>query len=115
MPDFERTLFVSDADLPVQVCIYAWISKCEELVIEYRFEDDRTSTRNFKRVAFVDREECMQMAEFYKVKVEELPSVIYEECGVGYESTPSHADIVFQETLNFILDSGVRYKLKETV
>ena len=48
-------------------------------------------------------------------KVDELPQMVYDECGVGYESTPSQADIVFQQVLDFILDSGVKYRLRDAV
>ncbi len=115
MSNSQKTLFVTDADLPVQVYVFVWISERREFVVEYRFEDDRASFRNFKRMAVVDRQGCMQMARFYNVKVDELPQMVYDECGVGYESTPSQADIVFQQVLDFILDSGVKYRLRDAV
>ncbi len=112
MSETDNTLFVTDADLSVQIYIYAQINWRGELVIEYRHDDDRAPHRNYTREAVVDREDTAAMAKRLNVRVEELPERLDEVCGVKYESVPSHADEVFQQALNFILDAGVRYRLK---
>jgi hypothetical protein len=53
------------------------------------------------------------MAKYYGVQVEQLPQLLYDECGVAYDSVPSDVERVFQDVLNFILESGVRYKFRD--
>lgn len=108
----EKNLIITDADLNVEVAVYAMVNEFYELVIEYCHNDDISPDRSFRRSATVDREETREMAKLLNIKVEELPKRLYEECGVSYGSTPSHAEMVFQETLDFILDCGARYELK---
>ncbi len=108
----EKNLIITDGDLDVEVAVYAMVNEFHELVIEYCHNDDMAPGRSFSRSATVDREETREMAKQLNIKVEELPKRLYEECGVSYGSTPSHAEMVFQETLDFILDCGARYELK---
>ena len=108
----EKNLIITDGDLDVEVAVYAMVNEFYELVIEYCHNDDILPDRSFRRSATVDREETREMAKLLNIKVEELPKRLYEECGVSYGSTPSHAETVFQETLDFILDCGARYELK---
>lgn len=108
----EKNLIITDGDLDVEVAVYAMVNEFHELVIEYCHNDDMAPDRSFSRSATVDREETREIARLLNIKVEDLPKRIYEECGVSYGSTPSHAETVFQETLDFILDCGARYELK---
>lgn len=108
----EKNLIITDGDLDVEVAVYAMVNEFYELVIEYCHNDDILPDRSFRRSATVDREETREMAKLLNIKVEELPKRLYEECGVSYGSTPSHAETVFQETLDFILDCGARYELR---
>ena len=108
----EKNLIITDGDLDVEVAVYAMVNEFYELVIEYCHNDDISPDRSFRRSATVEREETREMAKLLNIKVEDLPKRIYEECGVSYGSTPSHAETVFQETLDFILDCGARYELK---
>lgn len=108
----EKNLIITDGDLDVEVAVYAMVNEFHELVIEYCHNDDMAPCRSFSRSATVDREETREMAKLLNIKVEELPKRLYEECGVSYGSTPSHAETVFQETLDFILDCGARYELR---
>lgn len=108
----EKNLIITDGDLDVEVAVYAMVNEFYELVIEYCHNDDMAPCRSFSRSATVDREETREMAKLLNIKVEELPKRLYEKCGVSYGSTPSHAETVFQETLDFILDCGARYELK---
>lgn len=112
MANIDKTLFITDADLSKQVCIFASINERRELVVEYRFEDDNAPCRNFTRLAIVDSESSEQMAEYYRVAVEELPQLLFDECGVVYESTPSRGDAVFKQALDIILDSGMKYRFR---
>lgn len=109
-----KTLFCTDADLGVRIFIYAFVNERREFVIKYCFEDDGASSMNFKKVAVVDREDTLQISRFLNVKIEELTQLLYDECGIDYESTPSHGDAVFRDALDFILDAGAGYKFKET-
>lgn len=108
----EKNLIITDGDLDVEVAVYAMLNEFHELVIEYCHNDDMAPGRSFSRSATVDREETREIARLLNIKVEDLPKRIHEECGVSYGSTPSHAETVFQETLDFILDCGARYELK---
>ena len=108
----EKNLIITDGNLDVEVAVYAMVNEFYELVIEYCHNDDILPDRSFRRSATVEREETIEIARLLNIKVEELPKRLYEECGVSYGSTQSHAEMVFKETLDFILDCGARYELK---
>ena len=112
MSNIEKTLIITDADMPLQAAVYALINDYKELVIEFRLDDDRHSSNSFARHAVVDKDDAILMARHLNIKVEELPNKVYEVCGVSYASTVSHAESVFQEVLEFILDCGARFNLK---
>ena len=108
----EKNLIITDGDLDVEVAVYAMVNEFYELVIEYCHNDDISPDRSFRRSATVEREETREIARLLNIKVEDLPKRIYEECGVSYGSTQSHAEMVFKKTLDFRLDCGARYELK---
>ena len=112
MSNIEKTLIITDADMPVEATVYAMINNFREFVVEFRLDDDRHRSNSFTKHAVVDRDETIDMARRLNIKVEELPNKVYEVCGVSYASTVSHAESVFQEALEFILDSGARFNLK---
>ena len=112
MSNIEKTLIITDADMPVEAAVYAMINDFREFVIEFRLDDDRHRSNSFARHAVVDKDDAILMARRLNIKVEELPSKMYEVCGVSYASTVSHAESVFQEALEFILDCGARFNLK---
>ena len=112
MSNIAKTLINTDADMPLQAAVYALINDFREFVIEFRLDDDRHRSNSFARHAVVDRDEAIDMARHLNIKIEELPNKVYEVCGVSYASTVSHAESVFQEALEFILDSGARFNLK---
>lgn len=107
----EKNLFSTDADCSAQAEIYASIDVRKRLVVEYSCSYDDAPQRDFDRRAVVDSEDTAQMAAYYKVGVEQLPQLLFDRCGVPYDSTPSEADGVFKGALDVILDSGVHYKL----
>lgn len=111
MSNIEKTLIITDADMPVEAAVYAMINDFREFVIEFRLDDDRHRS-NSSRHAVVDKDDAILMARHLNIKVEELPNKVYEVCGVSYASTVSHAESVFQEALEFILDCGARFNLK---
>lgn len=109
MSNIEKTLIITDADMPVEAAVYAMINDFREFVIEFRLDDDRHRSNSFTRHAVVDKDDAILMARHLNIKVEELPNKV---CGVSYASTVSHAERVFQEALEFILDCGARFNLK---
>lgn len=109
----EKTLFTTDADCSKQATIYASIDIRKRLVIEYCCEYNGSPMRNFQRCAVVDSDDTRQMAAYYKISIEQLPNLLFDKCGVAYDSVPSEADRVFKEALDVILDAMVHYKLDE--
>ena len=109
----EKILINTDVDLPIQASVCALVNDRGELVIDYTYEDDEELSSDFRRAAIVDREDTLEMAKYYGVQVEQLPQLLYDECGVAYDSVPSDVERVFQDVLNFILESGVRYKFRD--
>ncbi len=109
----EKTLFTTDADCSKQATIYASIDICKRLVIEYHCEYDDSPSRNFERRAVVDNYDTQQMAAYYNVDIKQLPELLFDKCGVAYDSVPSEADSVFKQVLDIILDAMVHYKLDE--
>jgi hypothetical protein len=53
------------------------------------------------------------MALYYNVKIEQLPQLLFDKCGVAYAGTPSEAEEVFKQALDAILEARVRYKMSE--
>lgn len=113
MSNIAKTLINTDADMPMQAAVYALINDYRELVIEFRFDDDRHRNNSFCKQAVVDKDNTIDMARHLNIKVEELPNKVYEVCGISYDSTVSHAESIFQEALEFILDCGARFNLRE--
>ena len=113
MSNIEKTLIITDADLPVQAAVYTLINDFKEFVIEFRLDDDRHRNNSFCKQAVVDKDDTIDMARHLNIQVEELPNKVYEVCGISYDSTVSHAESVFQEALEFILDCGARFNLRE--
>lgn len=113
MCKFTKTLFSTDADMPKQASIYVAINDFNELVIEYLLEDENTPSHSFRKLATVDSVDTLTLAKHYNSSIEDLPQLIYNACGLPYDSTHSYADEVFQEALNFILETNANFKLKD--
>lgn len=109
----EKSLFTTDADCSTQATIYALIDVRKRLVIEYNCKYDNKPSYDFEKRATVDSYDTQQMAEYYKVSIEQLPNLLFDKCGVAYDSVPSEAERVFKEALDAILDAMVHYKLDE--
>lgn len=115
MCKFEKNLITTDADLPIAASVYAIVNTRNELVIEYIFEDDQKPWSNFKKLAIVDKDDTIKLANYYNVEMEHLPQFFYDECGIPYDSVPSQAEKIFKESLEIILESGAQYKFKEAI
>lgn len=109
----EKCLACTDSDLPFEAAVYATINYFNELEIEYCFTDDRHHEKNFTRKATVCKEDTITMARYLHTTVEELPKTLFESCGSAYCSSTSNAELIFQETLNTIIDTGVTYNLHD--
>lgn len=108
----EKCLAITDADFPRAAAAYAWVDAGGELVVEYRRENVRSGLEETVRRAVVDADESRKMAAYYRVKVDELPAVLEEACGVGYATTLSEVERAFGDALEVILESGANYKFK---
>ena len=112
MDSNEKCLAITDADFPRSAAVYAWVDACGELVVEYGRENERSGQEEIVRRAVVDAEEIVKMAAYYRVTVNELPSVLDDACGVGYATTLSDVERAFGDALEVILESGANYKFK---
>lgn len=108
----EKCLATMDADLPLMSDVYAWIDGSGELIVEYRKEEDSDGQEMTIRRAVVDADESRKMAAYYRVKVDVLPAVLEEMCGVNYATTKSVVERVFADALEVILESGAKYHFK---
>lgn len=109
----EKNLFSTDADCSVQAEVYASTDVRKRLVIEYSCTYDNAPQRDFDKRAIVDSDDTAQMALYYNVKIEQLPQLLFDKCGVAYAGTPSEAEEVFKQALDAILEARVRYKMSE--
>lgn len=108
----EITIIESDGDLPFGAYILAGLSERMELTVEYVYTNYETG-RNTTRLATVDTTDTVSMSKYLKAKSEDLPEIIYDECGDSSGiSVPSEVEATFKKILDFILDCGVRYKLR---
>ncbi len=103
----------TDADLPIVASVFVSINEMNELVVEYRFEHDQVPKRNFLKKAVVDDVDTRSMAAYYHIRLEELPALFDERCGIAYDSTAMEAERIFQEALELILEAGVRFHLRD--
>ena len=111
----KKKLIITDIDLPIGASVYAIVNTRKEFIIEYSYQDDEKPWHNFKKLAIVDKEDTAKMAAYYNIKIEELPQMFYNKCGIPYDSVPSQAEIIFKESLDIILKSGSQYKFKESI
>ncbi len=113
MSKSEACLIHTDADLPVVASVFVLINETDEFVVEYRFEHDKAPKHSFLKKAIVDDEDTRSMAAHFRVEVEDLPALFDERCGLAYDSTASEAERIFQESLELILEAGVRFRLRD--
>lgn len=112
MENYSKIIAESDGDLPFGSCVSADINFRKELVIEYVTTDYKTEIEQ-KKVAVVDNEDSLRMAEYLGVELEALPQSIFDECGDSSGvCTPSEVQGIFKDVLEYILDCGARYVLK---
>ena len=108
-----KMLFNTDADCEIQAAISAEIDTRQRFIIEYTCSYDYDHSRDFQYTAIVDSTDTAKLAAYYKVKIEDLPALFYDKCGIPYDSRPSVASSVCKEPLQVLLDTGLHYKMVE--
>lgn len=108
----EKIIIESDEDLEIVSTIVAGYDFRNNFVVKYTCKDyQRGEEKGY--TAIVDEQNAKVMARFLKVELTKLPEALYDEFGdcTGI-STLSDIEYVFKDILDYILDSGAKYKLK---
>lgn len=108
----EKEFFVeSDNDQSVVASMGASVNKFGEFVVE--MEKERRGRRWEKTLAVVDRTDTRELARALGVREEELSGTVASRFGeAGANLTVGDVERLFSEVLEFILDHGVRYRLR---
>ena len=103
----------SDNDQPVVASLGAAVNKFGEFVVEMEKERYGRRSRTEKTLAVVDREDARELAKALGVGEDELSRALNGHFGeVGRNLSVADVEKLFGEVLDFILDHGVRYRLK---
>lgn len=113
MLTLERIIIESDSDLEIVATIVTGYDTMKHFVIQFIYEDYRKGGRNNSYCAVMDEEEVATMAHHLHISPNELPQALYDAFGdKSGIAVPSEVESVFQEILEYILDCGARYSLK---
>lgn len=109
----EKIIVESNSDIEIVATIVAGFDYLNNFVVQYHFEDYRVGGKDYTHSAIVDEEDAKGMARHLKVSYAGLPQALYDEFGdtTGL-SVPSEVESVYKDVLDFILDCGAKYKLK---
>lgn len=104
----------SDNDLEIVGTIVSGFDYLNNLIVEYRFEDYRSSGKDYNYSAIIDEDDAKVIARHIKVSLSSLPQVLYDKFGCSFSEilVPSEVEGIFSDILNFVLDCGAKYKLK---
>lgn len=112
----------SDGDQPVVATVSVEFDGWGELQVELAYEDYRRPEREGSRSrlprrrarATVDRADAERMARRLGKPVAQLPAAFEERWGdAGVCLPPRQVEAIFGEMLEFILDCGVQYRLRD--
>ena len=112
----------SDGDQPVVATVSVEFDRWGELQVELAYEDYRRPEREGSRSrlprrrarATVDRADAERMARRLGKLVAQLPAAFEERWGdAGWCLPPRQVEAIFGEMLEFILDCGVQYRLRD--
>lgn len=85
----------------------------KSLVVLLEHDDYDEPDYAYKVYATVDKRDAMGMARRLNVSLTDLPAVIFKRYGEASNVfVPSEVEATFKDILDFILDCGVRYRLK---
>lgn len=106
-------LVESDNDLPFGVSLDAGLGEDHNLILCMERWDLESPKYGYVLYAIVDKDDTLLMANRLGIQVEELPKCLKSRFGTDSGAwVPSRVEALFSELLNFILDCGVRYRLK---
>lgn len=110
-----RLIIESDNDLPAIISsITVDFKWSNELVVSLEYQNDERPEYGYIREAVVDSEDTGKLARFLHTQPEHLPDEFFNRFkDTSYCAAPSEVEETFGEILNFILDCGARYQLKE--
>lgn len=81
--------------------------------VQYEFKDDDDDWNNDCVQAIVDKDETLLLAKNLGVSVLNLPKVFCDKFDPNSSVlVPSEVEAIFKEILEFICDSGAKYKLR---
>ena len=84
-----------------------------ELVVMYHYFDDECHQYDTKNIAIVDEEGTMTLAQRLGIQLSELPAKLNEKFGSNaYYCNPDEAEAIFTNVLDYIIEVGLRFKLK---
>lgn len=110
----EKIIVESDGGIEIVATIVAGFDYLNNLVVQYDLEDYREGEKDYTYSAIVDEDDAKVMAKRLKVAYTDLPKALDDEFGDTTDLlVPSEVEAVYKDILDFILDCGAKYKLKQ--
>lgn len=103
----------SHDDLPIWSSVTVGFEDDKSLTVLLEHDDYDEPDYAYRIYATVDKHDALDMARRLNVPLTALPSIIFKRYGdTSNLSVPSEVEAAFKDILDFILDCGVRYRLK---
>ena len=114
MIKFSELIAESDEDLEkISAALSVGCGDDDMFGVQYEFKDDDDDWNNDCVQAIVDRDDAILLARSMKVAVSNLPKVFCDKFDPNSSVlVPSEVEAIFKEILEFICDSGAKYKLR---
>lgn len=114
MEESGKIIVESNDEMEIWASVEAVIDKYGNLVLTLEYQDDSNHGRNNRTYAVIDGDELPLMERLLCVQRADIPGVLYDRFGdTSNRTVPSEVRKMFQDILEFLLDCGVRYRLKE--
>ena len=114
MIDYSELIAESDEDLEkISAALSVGGGDDGMFGVQYEFKDDDDDWNNDCVQALVDRDDAIVLARNVGVTVSNLPKAFCDKFDPNSSVlVPSEVEAIFKEILEFICDSGAKYKLR---
>ncbi len=114
MINFSELIAESDEDLEkISAVLSVGCGNGDMFGVQYEFKDDDDDWNNDCVQAIVDKDEALLLAKNIGVAVSKLPEVFCDKFDPNSSVlVPSEIEAIFKDILDFISDSGAKYKLR---
>lgn len=109
----EEWIAQSDDELEIWASVTVGFDSEKELAVKLEFVDYEDEEKSSFVFAFVSFNDAYDLAKRLNVRLTELPKAIKRQCGRSSTTLlPSQVEKCFKEVLDFLINCGIQYKLK---